>query len=130
MVRALLLVAGLLGAGLFAGSALAKVTAVPAAVTFSNPRPGVYTGEIKSTRAVCRTDRRVTIFEDGNEDGREDGGDRILAKALSGTSGSYAATGDQTPSGRQLLVAVAAKVLSRYSFCRSLIRTATSGLSG
>ncbi|HEY7257374.1 MAG TPA: hypothetical protein VH476_11915 [Solirubrobacterales bacterium] len=103
-----------------------KVTEVPTSITFSNPESGVYTGSVTSKRAACRKGRRVTILEDRNDNGRSDGADRTLAKATSGQSGAYTATGSQAPKGARILVAVADKILGRASFCRSFIETAAA----
>jgi hypothetical protein len=120
----------LLGSWLLAGVALGeRVTAVPTSVTFSNPRSGLYEGEVRSNRAVCRDERRVSVIEDRNRNGRSDHSDPTLAKTFSGTDGAYRANGGQAARGTKLLIVVGAKVLSRNAFCRPFIKSAAA-LSG
>ena len=120
----------LLGSCLLAGIALGeKVTAVPTSVTFSNPESGVYEGEVRSNREVCRKGRRVSVIEDRNHNGRSDHSDPTLAKTLSGNDGAYRARGRQAARGGRLLIVVGAKILSRNAFCRPSIKNAAA-LSG
>jgi hypothetical protein len=120
----------LLGSCLLAGVALGeKVTAVPTSVTFSNPESGVYEGEVRSNRGVCRKGRRVSVIQDRNHNGRSDHSDPTLAKTFSGNNGAYRAKGGQAARGGRLLVVVGAKILSRNAFCRPVIKNAAA-LSG
>jgi hypothetical protein len=98
------------------------VTGISTTVTFSNPEPGLYTGDVKAKRAACTEGRRVTIIDDRNGNGRSDHADRMLAKTFSGKEGAYTAKGSQAPKTDTLLVVVADKILGRASFCRSFIR--------
>ena len=112
---------------LLAGAALAeKVTAVRTTATFVNPESGVYEGEVKSTRAVCRQGRRVSVIDDRNRNGRSDHADRTLVKVFSGNDGGYRARGSQAGRGDRLLLVVGVKILSRNAFCRPFIKNATA----
>jgi hypothetical protein len=125
MIRPLIAIAAfaLLGLSLLSGVAFGeKVTAVPTSITFSNPESGVYEGEVKSTRAVCRKGRRVSVIDDRNRNGRSDHSDPTLAKVFSGNNGAYRAKGRQAAKGDSLLVVVGPKVLSRTAFCRPFIK--------
>ena len=127
MIRPLIAIAAstLLCLCLLAGAALAeKVTAVRTTATFVNPESGVYEGEVKSTRAVCRQGRRVSVIDDRNRNGRSDHADRTLVKVFSGNDGGYRARGSQARRGDRLLLVVGVKILSRNAFCRPFIKNA------
>jgi hypothetical protein len=106
-------------AGLLAASAVGdQGGAIETKVSLENSQPGLYDGEVQSTKPACRTRRTVRVYHDQNRNG-VDTTDYLIGTDQTDKRGEYGLDGSQAPRGDQIIALATRKKLSDGTRCLS-----------